>query len=117
MHELAITRSLLDIVLTRAQEGNATRVLTVRLKIGELRDIVNELMQKCFNYLARDTVAANAELIIDRIPLTVKCKDCNSISPLNIKSEFEKTVCPKCGGHKFEIESGQEFFIEDIEVI
>ncbi|KTE91331.1 hypothetical protein AT727_05790 [Desulfitobacterium hafniense] len=117
MHELAITRSVLSIVLKHAEEAKASKVLVVRLKIGELRDIVNHLMQSCFTYLARGTIAADTFLAIDRVPLTAKCRVCHEIFPFNIQLEPEETVCPQCGGRKLDLVTGQEFYIEDIEVV
>ncbi len=116
IHEMAITRSVVDIVLKHAKICETEKVLTVRLQIGELRDIVDSLMQKCFSYLARDTVAGEAILIIDRIPLTIQCRKCGEVFPANIH-QMEETCCPKCQEKQFNMITGQEFFINEIEVI
>ena len=48
MHEMSLTRNVLDIVLDEANAAGATRVQAVRVTIGDLRDIVEELFEGLF---------------------------------------------------------------------
>ena len=52
MHEMSLTRNVLDIVLDEANAAGATRVQAVRVTIGDLRDIVEELFEGLFSHLS-----------------------------------------------------------------
>jgi hydrogenase nickel incorporation protein HypA/HybF len=46
------------------------------------------------------------------VPVTARCRDCDK--PFELK-EFD-WACPVCGGNSMEIISGEELFVESIEV-
>ncbi|MEA3223543.1 MAG: hydrogenase maturation nickel metallochaperone HypA [Thermodesulfobacteriota bacterium] len=116
MHELPITESILNIVLKHAKANNVNKVLSVSLKIGELSDLINEWVQRYFDYLSKDTIAEGARLNIERTPVVVQCKECGHSFQVNIK-ESAKPRCPECGGDEVTLVSGREFYINSIEVI
>ena len=60
MHELPVTESILNIVLTHAKRNRARKVISIHLKIGELSDLENEWVQRYFDYLSKDTIAEGA---------------------------------------------------------
>jgi len=113
MHEMALTRNVVDIVIKEAEAAGATKVRTVNLTIGYVRDIVEDLFERCFAYMARGTVAEHAELIITRVPLTVRCKTCDYVYHINVRDE-STWVCPICGKKDYILNSGMEFFVNDI---
>lgn len=116
MHEMSLTRDVVDVVVMQAQMADASRVLCVNLKIGEVHDIVDDLFVKCFAFLAKGTVAEKARIDIDRIPLTVRCLDCGEVFPVDVYNRKQSVMCPSCKSLKYTINSGNEFSIEDIEV-
>lgn len=116
MHEMAITGDIVDAVVKHAEANGVERVVSVSLRIGELRDVVDELMQGAFRHLARGTVAQDAELRITKVPLRAQCRECNLVFPANIRRP-ETLVCPDCGSRKLGIRTGREFLIEGIEVV
>ena len=95
MHEMALVRSLVEVVLDYAKKENATAVREIYLSIGESRDVVEEYMDGLFKFLARGTVAEHADLIMVRIPYTVRCNQCGQIFRLNVFDE-STWVCPAC---------------------
>jgi hydrogenase nickel incorporation protein HypA/HybF len=115
MHELPITESILNIVLKHAQLNNACKVVTVSLQIGKLSDIEDEWIQRYFDYLSKDTLAAGAKLKIERIPATVKCNACSNIYEAEIK-KMGKLACPACGGTEGTLVSGRDYHIKEMEV-
>lgn len=114
MHEMALTENVVEIVLTHAKMANAEKVIQVKLKIGELRDVVDSLIEKCFRYMARGTVAAEAILEITKVPFVVKCGDCGSEYPESIG---DCTQCRSCGSRNLELVSGKEFLVEEIKIV
>lgn len=115
MHEMGVTRDLVDTVLACAEEHGAVEVSRVYLHIGFVRDIVDEILEQCFQWMARDTIAANAELIIERIPFTVQCNRCGLIYALDGRDE-DTWACPICEERDYHLNSGLEFFISHIEM-
>jgi hydrogenase nickel incorporation protein HypA/HybF len=118
MHELAVTQDVLNVVLRSAQSAGAAEVKGVTLRIGSLRDVVDEWMQRFFDYLSRDTIAERAQLLIERSPITFTC-DCGesfTVGMTELRS-YADIECPHCGGKKVALSSGREFEIISIEVI
>jgi hydrogenase nickel incorporation protein HypA/HybF len=116
MHEMALVRSVVDVVLDHAKAAGASRVTAVYLTIGYGRDIVEDMMDGMFAYLARGTVAQGAELVIVRTPFMVRCRDCGMPFHLNAY-DSRSWVCPKCGAaRRYDLVSGMEFTIDRIEV-
>lgn len=115
MHEMAITTNIVDAVVRYAADNDAVRVAEVRLMIGELRDVVDSLMEGAFRHLARGTVAADASLVIRKVPLRARCWACNLVFPADVHRP-ETLVCPDCGGRELSIHNGKEFLIESIAI-
>lgn len=116
MHEMALTRTVVDMVVQEAEAVGATEVRAVHITIGYVRDIVEDLFEGCFAHMARGTVAENAELVITRVPLTVRCKECNHVYHIDVHNE-STWECASCGQRKYTLNSGMEFFINDIEIV
>jgi hydrogenase nickel incorporation protein HypA/HybF len=112
MHELAITQSMLDLVLGQAEKAEAKRVGKINLVIGEMTGVVSECVQFYFDFLSRGTVAEGAALAIKAVPTQAKCQACGKVFELQ---EFDWT-CPSCRGNNIEIVGGKELFVESIEV-
>lgn len=115
MHELSYTRSILDAVVSSANEAGAHRVKAVYLIIGELRDIVDDLFKNCFAYLARNTIAAGAKVVIEKVPLVLCCRKCNAMFEADALSSTN-IECPTCRQKDYAVASGTEFYIDRIEI-
>jgi hydrogenase nickel incorporation protein HypA/HybF len=115
MHELAVTESILKIVLKHAQTNGAEKVLTISLKIGELSELVGDCIQHYFDYLSKDTIAEGAKLDIERSPIIFQCNDCKNTFPVSLR-DTKDFACPACGSIKFALISGREFYIKDITI-
>ncbi len=116
MHELPVTESILRIVLRHALPGNVNRIVRIFLEIGELSELENEWIQHYFDYLSKGTVAENAKLVINRIPIVLQCNECSNA--FEIKREAMKNIqCPECGNTKYRLVSGRSYYIKNMEVI
>ena len=116
MHEMALTRNVVDMVLREAEAAGATEVRTVSLTIGYVRDIVEDLFERCFTYMARGTVAEHAQLVITRVPFTVRCNKCGHVYHINVRDE-NTWECSLCGERDYKLNSGMEFFVNDIAIV
>ncbi len=115
IHELAITESLLKIVLKHAEDNNAEKVISVQLQVGEMRDITVEWMQRYFDYLSKGSTAEGAKIMIRTIPTTFRCEGCANIFSADITEG--DPVCPLCSDCRGQVTGGDEFLIESIGVI
>ena len=98
-----------------AQECKARRVVSIHLQVGELRDVVEEWVQRYFDYLSEGTIAEGSKLVFKRTPAVLKCSNCGRSYQADVRQpEFS---CPDCGSTGFVIVSGREFVIESIGVI
>lgn len=116
MHELALTRNVVNMVVKEAEAAGATEVRTVYLTIGYVRDIVEDLFERCFAYMARGTVAEHAELVITRVPVTVRCNQCDQVYHIDVRDE-STWGCPVCGEKDYKLNTGREFYVDDIEIV
>ena len=105
MHEMAMVRSVVDIVLEEAEHAGAT----------EVRDIVEDVFESMFAWMCRGTVAEGAVLHLTRVPFTVRCEECGRIFPVNTRCR-DTPRCPQCGASHYRLHSGMEFYVNDIEV-
>ena len=71
MHEMAVTESILGIVVRHAQRAGARRVVGINLVIGDLTGFIDESIQFYFDFLSRETVAHGAELRFERVAARV----------------------------------------------
>lgn len=112
MHELAVTESILNIATKHATQANAVRVTDVQLVIGQLSSIVDESVQFYWDMISEGTICAGARLHFERKPATFKCFDCDHTFALT----GELTDCPNCHGIRLKVVTGEEFYLESIEV-
>lgn len=112
MHEMAVTQSILDIVLKEADKAGAKKVTSVNLVIGELAGLVDDSIQFYFDFLTKDTAAEGAGLNFRRVAAKMRCRACSE----EFYTAPDEWVCPKCDQWQAEVISGKEFYIDSIEV-
>ena len=115
MHELAVMRSILKICTERMEEEGKTKITKISLKVGALRNIEEPWMQQYFGYISPGTPAEGAKICIEKVPLVFRCDDCNT--SYNPNPHNEKTFpCPNCGSQNYDMVSGRELIIDNMEV-
>ncbi len=112
MHELAVTESLLAIVIQSANDNHAQKVTDIKLSIGALSSIVDDSVQFYWNHISKGTIAEEATLHFNRIPATLRCLDCDTEFVL----EEELVPCPNCDSIHLNIVTGEEFQVDYIEI-
>ena len=112
MHELSVTESILEIALRHAKSAQAKKISNLYLVIGQLSSIVDDSVQFYWDFVSKDTAAEGAQLNFRRIPAELRCSDCGHTYTL----EKGELACPACGGAHIKIVSGEEFYLESIEV-
>jgi hydrogenase nickel incorporation protein HypA/HybF len=112
MHELGVTESIATICLRHAQGNNASRVIKVNVKLGELTGIVDHYVAFYWDMVTKDTIAQGAELNFIKVPVVSHCPDCDD----DFKVVEYDLTCPRCGKAENELVSGREFLVESIEI-
>jgi hydrogenase nickel incorporation protein HypA/HybF len=116
MHELPITKRILDIALAHARGRAVRRIVRIHLRIGDLSDLENEWIQRYFDHLSRGTLAENAQLAITRSPIVMRCRTCGRSFEVG-RTEWDRVRCPACGGSGIELVSGREYLVENMVVL
>jgi len=112
MHEISIMQGALDLALQTAKASAAKEILCLRLRVGAMTGVVPEALQFAFEVLREGTIAAEARLEVETVPLSCWCPEC--------QMEFESTdwrqECPKCGRLSGEMRCGLELELASVEV-
>lgn len=116
MHELPVIESILNIVMKHAEMNQVQKIVSISLMVGELCDLESDWMQHYFDFLSNNTPAEGAELRITYTPIVLRCPQCGSSFQIK-KEQLGAASCPTCSNDgKFELVSGQEYFIKEMEV-
>jgi hydrogenase nickel incorporation protein HypA/HybF len=73
---------------------------------------VDDSVQFYWELIAQDTICSNAKLHFSRKPAILFCLSCGK----EFEIDKELIDCPDCGGHQSKVSSGNEFFVDSIEV-
>jgi len=112
MHEYAITKSMLDMVLAEAEKAHASRITEIKVAIGEMSTVVDESVMLYFEIMRQGTLAADAKLTFRKITARFQCSACNH--------EYNKPSlgidCPLCGNLGIPTKEGREFYVESMDI-
>ena len=112
MHELAICQSLMDQVEGIAVERNAQCVTSIVIAMGPLSGVEAQLLKNAYPIASAVTIAEDAELIIEYLPVKVKCTQCGSESD----ALPNKLICKQCGDWRTTLVSGDEMMLMSVEL-
>jgi hydrogenase nickel incorporation protein HypA/HybF len=113
MHEMGLVQNIFDIVLKTAEQNGITKVLRINIRAGQMRAIVPEQLQFCFEILSKESpIVEGAKLVIETLPVEGKCKSCSH----EFSVEEYRFVCPKCEHEDIEVLQGMELMVSNIEV-
>jgi hydrogenase nickel incorporation protein HypA/HybF len=112
MHELSIIANLFDIMEEKAREKDAKKIISVKLQVGKLAGVVPEFLETAFDVYKKGTMAADATLEIEKVPLKIQCKACKKTMALD---DFV-FICLSCGSKDLKTVSGTELFLEKMEL-
>ena len=112
MHEASIIMGVLETVTKQCKQDGYSKINSIRLRIGKASSILPDALQFAFEAIKINTIAHDAQLVIDSIPLGGSCKSC--------KQEFEVENyifnCPYCQSPEIEVDKGFDMEIVDMDV-
>lgn len=112
MHELGVTENIVSVVVTKAGEEQASKVIKINLVVGELSGFVPDCIQFYFDTVSKGTIAEGAVLHFESVPAQLRCRDCYTA----FQPQDTLWSCPSCQGRSVEIFQGRELYIESMEV-
>jgi hydrogenase nickel incorporation protein HypA/HybF len=108
MHELSLSRSILDAALAHA-DGRS--VVAVDVTVGALRQVVPSSLSFYFEIVSSGTICDGARLRTHLAPARMRCV-CGHEWELR-EPAFR---CPRCDGGEVTVLSGEELTVDSIEV-
>lgn len=112
MHELSICQALITQLDEIARENKAQNVVSIRLQIGPLSGVEAPLLKNAFPIAAAGTIAEQATLELETVPIRIRCLRCNAESEASIN----QLVCGACGDYHTELISGDEMLLASVEL-
>lgn len=110
---MSIAEALVEHVkeeMLRAQPDRKLRAVLVR--VGQLRQVVPEALEMCYQAVTADTPLQGSTLQIEIVPAQARCQQC--AAQFAVADNFFQ--CPHCSGLDAELLSGQELDLVELQV-
>jgi hydrogenase nickel incorporation protein HypA/HybF len=111
VHELSIATAVVSQVDEAVRDRGGGRVVSVRLRIGELAGVVPEALRFSFGLAGEGTVLADARLYVDTVPARARCAGCGRVSEVGVPPML---WCADCARPLSELLSGREMDIVEV---
>lgn len=123
MHELSLAQSLLSTADSIAKENNASRITKIYVKIGQFALVMQDQLEFSFNIMKSEyDTTKQADILITWEKGVLECKDCGFKGETNLDQDEETYGlvslfrCPECNSYATEMISGNQTFIDKIDV-
>jgi hydrogenase nickel incorporation protein HypA/HybF len=110
VHELSLCDNLLSQVVTIAKQNNARSVESITVQIGALSGVEPILLDSAFSMIKVGTVAEQAQLILQTLPVIVLCQKCGTQSEVSAN----RLLCNACRSHETTLLSGDELLLASV---
>lgn len=111
MHEIGVLLEVVKSVERYALENDVKKIETLVLQIGELSSMIPKYMMKLYPAAVDGTILEGSKLEIEVLSANGLCTDCKKV----FKVLENHGTCTVCGSKNFELLSGKEFYIKEIE--
>ena len=113
MHEIGLTQEMLSRALDLAARRGAQRIMSVNIRVGAESGVEADVVSLAFELFRCGTVAEDAQIAIEAVPVVCWCPDCDSeFAPADALH-----VCPRCGRPGAVVRCGREFELVSLEVM
>jgi hydrogenase nickel incorporation protein HypA/HybF len=130
MHEWSLAEAVLKSSIKEAKKRNMKKLLEVKIVLGELQAIEEEIVKFSLDSLKKGTMAEEANFVFINEKAAFKCRNCQNewtLKEANINEESIKESihfvpevvhsfirCTRCGSPDFEVARGRGIYIEEI---
>ena len=112
MHEMSICQALITEIEAVARDQGARRVVSVLVRAGPLSGVEPQLLEFAFSIAREGTVASDAQLAIESMPVRVHCESCG----IQSAAAANRLVCEQCGDWHVRVVSGDELLLMSVEL-
>ena len=112
VHELSVCQSILSQIESIATQHDARAVRVVHVQIGPLSGVEAPLLKNAWTIARSGTIAEDAALEIEEMPITIRCSQCGEES----EASANRMVCNHCGEWRTQLISGNEMLLRSIEL-
>ncbi len=112
MHELSVAESIWKVINDEMEKNGWKKLLSVKIVIGELSGVVPDALEFYLNLLKEDMHQEDVVFHFEYVPVKFQCTECGHTFTVD-RPIF---TCPQCGSTDVKMISGNEFYIEEMEV-
>jgi hydrogenase nickel incorporation protein HypA/HybF len=112
VHELSVCQSLIRQAEVVAREHHAGAIAVIRLRVGPLSGVELPLLARAFTVARGGTLAENADLVTESLPVRVRCRTCRA----ETVAAPNRLLCGACGEWRTELMSGDEMLMTGLEL-
>lgn len=113
MHELSLLENVREIIELEARRQPFVKVRKITLAIGTLSCIETDALRFAFDVVMKDSLAADAELLIESVQAIGRCRHCDQQMPMQALQQ----LCTFCGRYGVDVLDGNSMRIKDLLVI
>jgi len=114
MHELSIALSIVEIAVETVEKNGGGKVEAIYLKLGTMSGVVKEALLFSWQMASADTPLEGSRLVIEEVPIVVRCTKCEAVRTLDAMNKF---VCPVCDQPVANILQGKELQLTSLEIV
>jgi hydrogenase nickel incorporation protein HypA/HybF len=115
MHELSLVTDMLEIAERHARDAGASSIRVIALRVGARSGVDPEALEFAFSVAKIGTLAAEARLEVERVPMHAVCRACQL--EFDVEARFGIARCPSCGQPSARLTHGEELEVRALEVI
>lgn len=122
MHEVSVVTGIVDAVIEELSKYDVERVNSVTVMVGDLTNLGGEQMSFAYGIVTEGTILEGSELVIERVPVEVRCGSCGYTGPADTLSDPDYEThsvpvlaCPGCGG-AIEVVRGMECTVKCMDI-
>ncbi len=112
MHELPITRSLLDLALHHAENAGGGRITVLHLEVGRLSGVIDRFVQFYWDIVTEGTPAEGSKLDFEHVEIGMECDGCGT----RFTPDGRAYTCPTCSSTDVRVVDGDQFHLVSIDL-
>ena len=104
MHEVSVMSDVIKAVLDELSKHDVREVEEIVIVVGDLTNMGEEQLSFAFEAMSADTILSGSELVIEKEPIRIRCKECGFDGPAGIlrNEGYDHSIpvlsCPNCDG-------------------
>ena len=114
MHELSIAMNMVEIAAETAKENGGGKVTALYLRLGAFSGVVKDALEFSWDLACADTSLEGSRLVIEEVPLVVRCPVCDADRRLE---SINNLKCPVCGSPTPALVQGKELQLTAVEIV